>query len=465
MARKKDKKVILEQQVVEASFDAMLEDMVPVAADDIIIGDATELEVQEAVQPAPVEGMSHSSNADAPGEATAASLYQMEFENNSLEDPELTVSAFDRGGRSGRGRTYDPRLKPQGMPRHKEKRWRDLPLAGKAYEIVYYLCLVVFCISIGVLGARGYVYMTHKQQVDSIKDLYVRDPIITSTPGPIYTDVPTLAPSNTPPAGDYPMDNTQDVTQDVTQDITGDGTTNVTEDITQPQGPFIPTPPPVSTPVPQVRPSFSSLLSINRDVVGWIQLTGTVINYPVLQSHDDNNKSFYIDHDIFGKGTYYGSIFMDYFCSSDNLGRNTIISGHHMQDGEMFRQIANYTSTYMWKQNPIIYFDTLYESYEWEVFASFLVDADSEKIPVTFSSDNEFIDYCNSCLKRSTVKLAQNVQFGPNDKILTLVTCSYNGKYADERTFTIFRLVERSGELDTDGTWKPTTPRLSGSWK
>ena len=448
MGHKKNKKRIVEEQKVkEAVLDALHEDVDAPEEVDAPKGQET----SETEAPMVV-----ALNSDDSESLDFDDQYS-EFENNSLEDPELTVSAFDRGGRTGRGRSYDPRLKPQGMPRHKEKKWRDLPLGGKIYEILYYVCLVVFCVSLGVLAGRGYIYMTHRQQMDAIKDLYAdfeRPPISTRVPAPTYTDAPTAVPTPTP---------NEDKTEDLVGDLTGDLTQDVTLDA-QPT-PFIPTPPPVSTPVPQPRPSFASLLSVNRDVVGWIQLTGTVINYPVLQSKDENNKSFYIDHDIYGKANYYGSIFMDYACSSDNLGRNTIISGHHMQDGEMFRQIANYTSAYMWKQNPIIYFDSLYENYEWEIFACFLVDAAEETIPYSFATSQEFIEFCNACKDRSVVKLAQNVEFGPNDKILTLVTCSYNGTYSNERTFAIFRLVERSGEMDASRDWKPTTPRVSGSWK
>ncbi len=386
--------------------------------------------------------------------------YFPEFENNSLEDPELTMSSFDRGSSDKGKRSYDPRLKPTGMPRHKEKAWRDLPLGGKVYEIIYYLCLVVFCVSLGVLGARGYAYITHKQQANDIKDMYAgRDPISSTATATPVPDNATASPVPTLPTPDNRPEETQS-TLDVTLDITTEDTTGITTDV------FIPTPPPVSTPVPQVRPSFASLVSINRDVVGWIQLNGTVINYPVMQSHDPNYKNFYLDHDLFGKATYYGSIFMEYECSAAPLGKNTIVSGHHMQDGEMFRQIANYTSGYMWRDHPVIFFDTVYENYEWEIFACFLANADNEALPVTFSSTEKFIEYCNSCKERSIVKYGKDVQFGPDDMILTLVTCSYNGKYADERTIAVFRLVERSGELDTNtGSWKPTTPRISNSWK
>ena len=463
MALKKDKKAILDEanhktameQFAEETYHQEVE-----AYDDVSVQESVEEDVsieETAAEVSPTEEPQVQTQVEEP-------LFP-EFENNSLEDPELTISAFDRGTSDKGKRIYDPRIKPKGMPRHKEKAWRDLPLGGKIYEIVYYLCLVVFCVSLGVLGARGYAYMTHKQQANDIKDLYAgREPIsstATATPGPDDTSgYPQLT---VPPPIDHRPDD-PDGTADVTTDITADLTTDANPEDTT--GVFIPTPPPVSTPVPQVRPSFANLVSINRDVVGWIQLTGTVINYPVMQSHDPNNKSFYLDHDIFGKATYYGSIFMEYACSAAPLGKNTVVSGHHMQDGEMFRQIANYTSAYMWREHPVIFFDTVYENYEWEIFACFLANADNEALPITFSSTQSFIDYCNRCKERSVVKYGKDVQFGPDDKILTLVTCSYNGKYADERTIAVFRLVERSGELDSDTkAWKPTTPRVSSSWK
>ncbi len=392
--------------------------------------------------------------ADRAEETTpAASSAFAEFDNNSLEDPELKVIPFDRGGVESK-RVQDPRLKPHGMPRHKPKAWRDLPIGGKIYKVVYWICLCVFCVSIGILLARGVAYIRHKSFTGNVISLYDRDgdrrtgSLGTTTPVPLTTMTPTEPPEAT---------STPDPGLVTTTDLTSDATPAPTDPT--------PTPVPISTPVPVARPSFAKLLGINRDVVGWIELpVGTVINYPVLQSHDPNMPDFYLNHDLYRQTTYYGSIFMSYGCDSVNLGFNTILSGHNMQDGEMFRQISNYTSAYMWREHPRIYFDTLYENYEWEIFAAYTVNAETEMIPVTFSSIQEFVDYCTLCQQRSVVKLGQNVKFSGLDRVLTLITCSYNGHYVNERTFAVFRLVSRSGEMDSTGSWRPTTPAISGSW-
>ena len=84
---------------------------------------------------------------------------------------------------------------------------------------------------------------------------------------------------------------------------------------------------------------FAGLRSQNSDIVGWIYSPGTVINYPIVQAADND---YYLHRHIDGTYSGGGSIFMDYACSSDFSGINTILYGHHMYDGSMFASLSNY---------------------------------------------------------------------------------------------------------------------------
>src|SRR5699024_11536684 len=89
----------------------------------------------------------------------------------------------------------------------------------------------------------------------------------------------------------------------------------------------------------EVRPGFESLQEINEDIVGWITINDTQIDYPVLQS-DDNLQ--YLDTNYDNKLSSAGSIFLDYSNHVEDFDRNVIVYGHRMKDVSMFQHVSNY---------------------------------------------------------------------------------------------------------------------------
>jgi len=112
----------------------------------------------------------------------------------------------------------------------------------------------------------------------------------------------------------------------------------------------------------QIRPGFEELLAENNDVVGWITIDDTKIDYPIVQGKDNET---YLNRNFFHEETRAGSIFMDYrndVKSDEN--KNMIIYGHRMKDGTMFQQLTKYLDQTFVEEHPTFTIDTLYGQYE-----------------------------------------------------------------------------------------------------
>ncbi len=159
----------------------------------------------------------------------------------------------------------------------------------------------------------------------------------------------------------------------------------------------------------------------NPDVRGWIRQEGTVIDYPVLQSKDND---WYLSRNIDRKKVVSGSIVLDFRVDIRNLTRNTPIYGHNMKHGSMFHSLVNYKTAQYFKEHPVIRFDTLYEKLEWEVFAVYVVDSGyNYVITMDFADDAEFQLFLDDIGKRTMYPMP--FELDTDDQILTMVTCSY----------------------------------------
>ncbi len=167
-----------------------------------------------------------------------------------------------------------------------------------------------------------------------------------------------------------------------------------------------------------------SLLSMNSDVVGWLKVNDTQIDYPVVQAEDND---YYLKHNLYNETDKNGWIFMDYRNSNYNLDSNTIIFGHNMYySGVMFGTLANAykKSWYTNPENLIISFDTIYESNKYQIFSIYKVPKTSDYLRTYFKDDDAFNKFISLIKDRSVHDF--EVEVKPGDKILTLSTCSNN---------------------------------------
>lgn len=173
------------------------------------------------------------------------------------------------------------------------------------------------------------------------------------------------------------------------------------------------------------RDRFGSLLKVNKDIVGWITIPGTKVDYPVVQATDN---AFYLTRNFKKERSSHGSIFMDY----RNTGledRNTIIYGHHMKDGTMFGAISGYKNRSYLKGREYIQHDSLEQPEVYQIFSVYVYRPGKGSLRRTFASDSEYSQYLGQISRASLYDTGTSVE--STDKILTLVTCSY--EFADAR--------------------------------
>ncbi len=167
---------------------------------------------------------------------------------------------------------------------------------------------------------------------------------------------------------------------------------------------------------------IASILSINPDVVGWLKVNDTNIDYPVVQAKDNE---YYLKHNLYNEEDKNGWIFMDYRNNDYEMDDNTIIFGHTMYySSVMFGTLSNALkkSWYSNTENLIITFDTIYESHKYQIFSIYKVPKTTDYLQNYFETDEDFNDFVSLIKERSIEDF--NIEVKPGDKILTLSTCT-----------------------------------------
>lgn len=171
---------------------------------------------------------------------------------------------------------------------------------------------------------------------------------------------------------------------------------------------------------------LNKLLELNSDTVGWLFVNGTNINYPVLQT---NNNQYYLSHNFNKDSNKEGWIFMDYKSNIDDLTYNTIIYGHNTYNDNMFSSLNNIL-TKSWYENPNNYIITLYtleKKTTWLVFSVYKKEKETYYLQNNFSSEDDFLKFLDIIKERSIYNF--NTEIDYNTKILTLTTCADNSNY------------------------------------
>lgn len=171
---------------------------------------------------------------------------------------------------------------------------------------------------------------------------------------------------------------------------------------------------------------FAELQAINPDVVAWIFIEGTNINYPVVQGTDN---SYYLNHLFDGRRNGAGSIFMDYRNTGDFADRNNILYGHHMQNDTMFAQITEYKEQAFYDAHPVCLVMTPQGNHKLEFFAGYVIDMNSQAWKLEFASDEEYALWLEDALSKST--FTSSVDPTAHDRVVTFSTCTY--EYNDAR--------------------------------
>lgn len=188
---------------------------------------------------------------------------------------------------------------------------------------------------------------------------------------------------------------------------------------------------------PLIQVDFNELKKKNSDTVAWIQINNTNINYPVVQTVDNE---YYLNHSYDKSYNDAGWVFMDYRNDAAFTNKNTILYAHSRLDKTMFGELSKVLkeSWYTNKDNHIIKISTPTENTLWQIFSVYKIKEETYYITTSFSNNNSYSQFLNTLKGRS--KYNFNTNLNTNDKILTLSTC-----YSDtERTVVHAKLIKRS---------------------
>ena len=123
---------------------------------------------------------------------------------------------------------------------------------------------------------------------------------------------------------------------------------------------------------PTILPDLEQYYNDNPDTVGYIEIPGTKLSYPVVQTPDD--RDYYLSRDFTGKSSQYGAIYAE-LADINEPSDNITLYGHNMLNGTMFGDLDKYQKKEYWEENQIIFFDTLYERHTYKIFAVFKTNA------------------------------------------------------------------------------------------
>lgn len=164
---------------------------------------------------------------------------------------------------------------------------------------------------------------------------------------------------------------------------------------------------------------FYDLKKTNPDVVGWLKVNGTNINYPFVQTKDNK---YYLTHDFNKTYNEAGWVFLDYRNDKTN-NKNTIIYAHARNDKTMFGSLKNVLSN-GWLNNTnnyVVKISTETENTLWQVFSVYHIPTSSDYLQTSFSNNTEYQEFLNMIKNRSSYTFNTNVS--TTDNILTLSTC------------------------------------------
>ena len=205
--------------------------------------------------------------------------------------------------------------------------------------------------------------------------------------------------------------------------------------------------------------NWDALKKINKEIVGWITLDGTKIDYPVLEHKGDNAYSQYYLNRTYKKSySSYGSVFIDYRSKESVKSKNVILHGHNIRDGSMFNALMGYGdlkgNLNFYKKHPVIEFNTPEADGQYKIISVFktstLYEHDNGEffnyMQGSFLSDAEFMNYVYNVRIRSMINCP--VMVNEDDQLLTLSTCSY--EFTNFRTVVVARKLREGEKADVN---------------
>ena len=193
------------------------------------------------------------------------------------------------------------------------------------------------------------------------------------------------------------------------------------------------TPEPVWTPALD----FGALREEMPDLIAWLLIEGTPINYPIVHGGDN---AYYLNHLPNRERNPMGSVFLDYRNPPDFSYPNSLIYGHYSSSGEMFAALHSYRTASFFENHSLAWIFTPEADYMIEIFAAYVVNSAYEVPPMTFAGDDVFDTYIQNIKRRSA--FTADITVNPGDRLVSLATCEYSVDHGLGRLIVVGRIVD-----------------------
>ena len=175
-----------------------------------------------------------------------------------------------------------------------------------------------------------------------------------------------------------------------------------------------------------ILPEYRPIWEMNNDLIGWIKIPDTNINYPVVQSKE---KDYYLYRNFNGEESIHGTVYAREECDVLTPSDNVTVYGHHMKDGSMFNNLDFYMKKSFWKDHQTFTFDTIHERRTYQVFAVFKTSGDAGvgypfHVFVDAVNEDHFDQFVSDIKGMSLYDTGITAEYG--DKLLCLCTCEYS---------------------------------------
>lgn len=175
-----------------------------------------------------------------------------------------------------------------------------------------------------------------------------------------------------------------------------------------------------------ILPEYQAAYEMNNDLIGWIRIDGTTVDYPVMYHPEE--KDYYLKKNFNKEYSRHGCVYIREQCDAITPSDNVVIYGHYMKDGSMFHDVHGYYKKAFWEEHQYIQFDTIYERHTYQIVAAFKTTANmNEGFAYHMFNDaadeKEFDEFIAKVKSLSFYDTGVDAEYG--DMLITLSTCEY----------------------------------------
>lgn len=170
--------------------------------------------------------------------------------------------------------------------------------------------------------------------------------------------------------------------------------------------------------------NFSELWEINTDLYAWIKIPNTMIDYPIAQYQGDDD-SYYLTHNMYKESAFAGCIYTEKLNSKDFSDPNTVLYGHNMQNGSMFRALHSFRDEDFFNENQYIYIYLPDRTLTYQIFSAYEYDDRHLLYSFDFTNKEVFQEYLDYAQNPTSAMMynTRDLDVTTDDKIITLSTC------------------------------------------